>query len=73
MWLATINSLLMRREDEWVIIESSERKRAEEEIKRRNEELSVLNAFTTEVSNSLKLQEIPNRALDRVLEEEQIK
>jgi len=46
----------------------TERKRAEEEIKRRNEELAALNAIAAAVSSSLNLQEILDRALDKVLE-----
>jgi len=43
-------------------------KRAEEGIKRRNEELSALNTIAGEVSSSLNLQEVLDRALDKVLE-----
>jgi PAS domain S-box-containing protein len=46
----------------------TERKRAEDEIKRRNEELATLNAIAATVSSSLNLQEILDRALDKMLE-----
>lgn len=46
----------------------AERKRAEDEAKRRNEKLTVLNAIAATVSRSLNLQEILDRALDKVLE-----
>ncbi len=46
----------------------TERKRAEEEIKRRTEELAALNAIAATVASSLNLQEILDRALDKVLE-----
>lgn len=45
----------------------SERKRAEEEIRQRNEELAALNAIATTVSQSLNLEKILNGALDEVL------
>jgi PAS domain S-box-containing protein len=46
----------------------AERKRVEEETKRRNEELAALNAIASTVAGSLNLDEIMNRALDKVLE-----
>jgi diguanylate cyclase (GGDEF)-like protein len=46
----------------------TERKRAEEEIKRRSEQLAALNAISATVSSSLNLQEILDRVLDKVLE-----
>jgi len=46
----------------------AELKRAEDEAKRRNEKLTVLNAIAATVSRSLNLQEILDRALDKVLE-----
>ncbi len=45
-----------------------ERKRAEEEIKRHNRELAALNAVAATVNSSLELEEVLNRALDKVLE-----
>lgn len=44
------------------------RRRAEEEIRRRNEELLALNAIAETVSQSLDLSHILNSALDKVLE-----
>jgi PAS domain S-box-containing protein len=46
----------------------TERKRVQEESKRRNEELATLNAIAATVSSSLNLQEILDRALDKILE-----
>jgi PAS domain S-box-containing protein len=46
----------------------TERKRAEAEVKRRNEELAALNAITTTVSQSLDLDQILHDALDEVLQ-----
>ena len=51
-----------------VSLDITERKRAEDEIKRRNERLAALNAIAATVSSSLDLQEILDRALDKVLE-----
>jgi len=47
--------------------ELAERKRAEEETRQRNEELAALNIIAAAVSNSLNLQEVLERALDKVL------
>lgn len=44
-----------------------ERKRAEEEVKRRNEELAALNAIATTVSQSLDLEQILDAALEKTL------
>ena len=44
-----------------------ERKRAEEEVKRRNEELAALNAIATAVSQSLDLREVLDAALEKTL------
>lgn len=46
----------------------TERKRSEQEIKRRNEELAALNALGRTVAGSLDLGEILDRALDKVLD-----
>jgi PAS domain S-box-containing protein len=46
----------------------TERKRAEEALRKRNEELGALNTVAAAVSRSLDLQEILNQALDKVLE-----
>ena len=46
----------------------TERKRAEEEVKRRSEELAILNAITATVGQSLDLDEILDRALSKVVE-----
>jgi PAS domain S-box-containing protein len=46
----------------------TERKRAEEEIRQRNEELIALNTVAATVSRSLNLQEVLDQALDKVLE-----
>lgn len=46
----------------------AQRKRAEEEVQRRNEELAALNAVASTVAGSLNLDEVMNRALDKVLE-----
>jgi PAS domain S-box-containing protein len=46
----------------------AQRKRAEEEANRRNEELAALNAIASTVAGSLDLDEILNGALDKVLE-----
>ncbi|MBC8248390.1 MAG: GAF domain-containing protein [Anaerolineales bacterium] len=48
--------------------EIAERKRAEEEIKQRNRELSALNAIAATVSRSLDLEGVLSDALDKVLE-----
>ena len=50
------------------ISDITERKRAEEEIKQRNRELSALNTIAATVSQSLDLEEVLNRALDNVME-----
>jgi len=46
----------------------TERKRAQDEIKRRNDELLALNAIAATVSSSLDLQEILDQGLDKMLE-----
>lgn len=46
----------------------TERKRVEKSIRRRNAELSVLNAIAIAISQSLDLEEILNDTLDKVLE-----
>ncbi len=46
----------------------TERKQAEEEIRRRSEELAALNAIAEAVSRSLDLGEVLHQALDKVLE-----
>jgi len=46
----------------------TERKRAEEEIRRHNRELSAINAIAATVNQSLDLGEVLDRALDNVLE-----
>ena len=48
--------------------EIAERKRMEEEIRRRNEELMALNAIATTLGQSLDLDHILNATLDKVLE-----
>jgi two-component system NtrC family sensor kinase len=48
--------------------ENAERKRVERQIKRRSEELAVLNTIATAVAGSLDLNAIMERALDKVLE-----
>jgi len=48
--------------------EIAERKRAEEEIKQRNRELSAINAIAATVNRSLDLGEVLSHALDKVLE-----
>jgi PAS domain S-box-containing protein len=48
--------------------ELAERKRAEEELRNRNRELAVLNAVAATVNQSLDLEEILGKALDKVLE-----
>ncbi len=47
--------------------ELAERQRAEEEARRRNAELAALNAIAAAASSSLNLQEVLERALDKVL------
>jgi len=47
--------------------ELAERQRAEEETRRRNEELTTLNLTAATVSSSLNLQEVMTRALEKVL------
>jgi PAS domain S-box-containing protein len=51
-----------------IVRDVTERKRTEEGIRRRNEQLAALNAISTTVSGSLDLQEILDRALNKVLE-----
>jgi PAS domain S-box-containing protein len=46
----------------------TERKRAEEDVKQRNRELTILNATAVVVSQSLDLDEILNAGLDKVME-----
>ncbi len=48
--------------------ELTERKRAEDEMRRRSEELAALNAIAETISGSLDLREVLHRALDKVLE-----
>jgi signal transduction histidine kinase len=48
--------------------EITERKRAEEEIKQRNRELSAINAIAATMNRSLDLGEVLSHALDKVLE-----
>ena len=48
--------------------ELTERKRAEEETRQRNRELSALNAVAATVNQSLDLEEVLGKALDKVLE-----
>ncbi len=48
--------------------EIAERKRMEEELRRRNEELMTLNAITATIGRSLDLDHILNATLDKVLE-----
>ncbi len=50
----------------------TERKRAEQEIHQRNDDLAVINAIATEVSQTLNLDEILNIALNRTLESVQL-
>ena len=50
----------------------TERKKAEQEIRQRNDDLAVINAIATEVSRTLNLDEILNIALNRVLEAVQL-
>jgi GAF domain-containing protein len=50
------------------MLDITERKRAEEELKRRSEELATLNVIASTVAGSLHLEDIMNRALDKVLE-----
>ncbi len=51
-----------------MLADITERKQAEEDIKRRNEELAALNAIASTVARSLDLDEVMNQALDKVLE-----
>jgi len=53
---------------EGVFQDIAQRKRVEEQITRRNEELAALNAIASTVAGSLNLDEIMNRALEKVLE-----
>ncbi len=48
--------------------EIAERKRAEEELRRRNEDLTALNAIAATIGQSLDLDHILNATLDKVLE-----
>jgi len=50
-----------------LLLERTHRQQAEEEIRRRNEELAVLNAIAAVVSRSLDLDQILSDALDKVL------
>lgn len=50
----------------------TERKRAEQEIRQRNDDLALINTIATEVSQTLNLDEILNIALNRVLESVQL-
>ncbi|MBM4466799.1 MAG: GAF domain-containing protein [Chloroflexi bacterium] len=51
-----------------IVRDITERKQAEEEIRQRNRELSILNAIAATVSQSLDLEEVLNQALTKVLE-----
>lgn len=51
-----------------IVRDISPRKRAEEELRRRNEELAALNAVAKTVAQSLDLHQILDRALDKVLD-----
>jgi PAS domain S-box-containing protein len=51
-----------------IILDITERKLAEEQVAQRNRELAALNAITQTVSQSLDLNEILNKALDKILE-----
>jgi len=49
------------------VLDITERKRAEEELRRRNRELMVLNSIATTLSQSLQLDELLHRALEQLV------
>ena len=51
-----------------IILDITERKLAEEQVAQRNRELGALNAITQTVNQSFDLNEILNKALDKILE-----